>query len=92
MKKSPPVKQSWIDTCVDVHNFHVSQVKDEPSWTIEKTAKILNRSVGAVSQCLLLASWFKTHERQLKKFRSAKDALEFIRNKKREMKIQEVEL
>ena len=90
--KSPPVKQNWVDICVNIHNFHVSQVRDENGWTIEKTAKALQRSVGSVSQCLLLASWLKTHERQLRKFRNAKDALEFIRDKKREMKTQELDL
>lgn len=90
--KQPPVKPNWIDTCVSIYNFHVSQKKDEFDWTIEKTAKVLNRSEGAVSQYLMLASWLKTHERQLKKFRCAKDALEFVRNKKREINSQELEL
>lgn len=90
--KSPPVRLSWIDTCVEIHNFHVSQVKTEPNWTVEKTARILSRSVGSVSQNLLLASWFKTHEKQLRRFSCAKDALEFVRSKKKEMKTQELEL
>lgn len=90
--KQPPVKQSWIDICVEIHNFHVLQVRHEFGWTIEKTAKALNRSEGAVSQYLMLASWLKTHERQLRKFRCAKDALEFVRAKKREINSQEVEL
>lgn len=90
--KSPPVKQHWIAKCIDIHNFHVAQLRNEQSWTIEKTAKVLCRSVGSVSQDLLIASWLKTHEKQLKRFRSAKDALEFIRSKKKEMKTQELEL
>ena len=90
--KSPPVKQHWIAKCIDIHNFHVAQLRNEQSWTIEKTAKILCRSIGSVSQDLLLASWLKTHEKQLRRFRSAKDALEFIRAKRKEMKIQELDL
>lgn len=90
--KSPPIKQHWINKCIDIHNFHVSQVKEEPNWTIEKTAKALGRSVGSVSQDLLLASWLRTHEKQLRKFRNAKDALEFIRDRKREMRSRELEL
>lgn len=90
--KPPPIKQHWISKCIDIHNFHVNQCKSESNWTIEKTAKITCRSVGSVSQDLLLASWFKTHEKQLRRFRSAKDALEFIHNKKKEMKTQEIDI
>ena len=82
-----PIKQTWIDRCMDIHSFHTSQLKEEPSWTMEKTAKALQRSIGSVSQDLLLASWMKTHEKQLRKFTSAKDALDFVRNRKREMRI-----
>jgi 2-phospho-L-lactate transferase/gluconeogenesis factor (CofD/UPF0052 family) len=90
--KQPPIKQDWVAKCIDIHNFHVSQVKSESNWTVDKTAKALQRSVGSVCQDLLLASWLRTHEKQLKRFRNAKDALEFIRAKKREMKSQELEL
>lgn len=90
--KSPPIKQHWISKCIDIHNFHVSQLKSDSNWTVEKTAKVLCRSVGSVSQDLLLASWLRTHEKQLKRFRNAKDALEFVRSKKKEMRVQELEL
>ena len=90
--KAPPIKPNWIDRCVDIYNFHVSQLKSEPGWTVEKTANILCRSVGSVSQDLTLASWMRTHEKQLRRFRAAKDALAFIRERKREMRIREVEL
>jgi len=90
--KAPPVKQHWISKCIDIHNFHVAQIKSEPNWTVEKTAKVLCRSVGSVSQDLLLASWLKTHEKQLKRYKNAKDALEFVRGKKKEMRTQELDL
>ena len=87
--KSPPVKQSWLDRAIDIHRFHISQLKDESGWTIEKTAKALNRSIGSVSQDLLLASWVKTHEKQLKRCSSMRDALVFVRLKQREMRLEE---
>jgi len=90
--KAPPVKAHWIQRAVDIHNFHVSQLKAESNWTVDKTAKALNRSIGSVSQDLLLASWLKTHEKQLRRFSSAKDALEFIRNRKKEMNTQELDI
>ena len=87
--KSPPVKQNWIDRCVDIRRFHVQQLKDESNWTIEKTANALNRSIGSVSQDLLLASWLKTHDKQLRRCSSMRDALAFVRDKQREMKLEE---
>ena len=86
----PPVKLDWLDKAIQVHKFHVSQMKDEPSWTIAKTADALNRSIGSVSQDLLLASWSRTHEKQLKRFSSMREALEFVRTKEREMKLSEL--
>ena len=90
--KAPPVKQHWINKCIDIYNFHVSQLKAESKWTVEQTATVLQRSIGSVSQAITIASWLRTHEKQLKRFRNEKDAIQFIKNKKREMKTQELEL
>lgn len=52
----PPAKLSFIDLAIEIHRFHVQQIKDEPSWTLVKTAKCLDRSIGSVSQFLMIAS------------------------------------
>lgn len=90
--KAPPVKQNWLERAVDIHKFHIQQCKDESNWTIEKTAKALNRSIGSVSQDLLIASWLKTHEKQLKRFNSMREALAFVRSKQKEMRLEEIDL
>lgn len=90
--KSPLIKIGWLDRAVQVHNYHVQLCKDEKQWTIEKTAKSLNRSIGSVSQDITVASWVKTHEKQLRRFRSMADALGWIRDKKNEMRGKEIEL
>ena len=89
--KAPPVKQSWLERCIDIHRFHIHQLKDEPNWTIERTAKALNRSIGSVSQDLLLASWFKTHEKQLRRCSSMRDAIAWVRLKRKEMQLEDIE-
>jgi hypothetical protein len=86
-----PVKQDWLERAKEIHNFHIHQLRDEPDWTIEKTAKALNRSIGSVSQDILLAKWVKTHEKQLKRFDSMREALAFVRSKKRELELGEIE-
>lgn len=78
-------KINWLDRAVQVHNFHIQNQKAEPNWTLEKTAKALNRSIGSVSQDLTIASWFRTHEKQLRRLNSMRDALDYIKKKRQEM-------
>lgn len=85
---SPPIKSNWLDRALEVRRFHVEQCKGESNWTIQKTARSLNRSIGSVSQDLLIASWVKTHEKQLRRFDSMRDALDFVRTKQREMRLE----
>lgn len=92
MKPAGITKLNWLDRAVNIYNYHIGMCKQEKSWTIEKTAQSLNRSVGSVSQDITVASWVKTHEKQLRRFHSLSDALEWIKEKKREMKNQEIEL
>lgn len=87
----PPVKLDWLDNAIEIHKFHIAKLKDNPSWTVEKTALSLNRSLGAISQYILLGSWVKTHERQLRHCVTMRDALKFIRAKQYEMRITEIE-
>lgn len=88
MHHHPLVKHHWLDRAIEIHKFHIHQIKDEPNWTIEKTAKALNRSIGSVAQDLLLASWSKTHDKQLRRCSSMRDALAFVRTKKREIQLE----
>ncbi len=85
-----PKKSHWLEIAIQVYNFHVSQVEDDPSWTIKKTSVALERSVGSVSQYISVASYVHTHERQLRKFRSLTDAIEFVRDHKREIGLRKI--
>jgi len=86
--KSLPVKFHFLDRAIEIRRFHIEQCKEESNWTIEKTAKALNRSIGSVSQDLLLASWVKTHEKQLRRCSSMRDALAFVKDKQKEMRFE----
>ncbi len=87
-----PVKLNWVDTAIQIHTFHVAQIKSEPQWTLEKTAKALNRSTGSVSEYLLLASFLHTYEKQLRRIKSVRDAIAFVRSKQREILTRSLEL
>lgn len=92
MKPSPLAKLHWLDRAVQVYNYHVQLCKSESNWTIVKTATSLNRSVGSVSQDITVASWTRTHEKQLRRFHSMKDGLDYIKEKKQEMKHREIDI
>ena len=82
---SKPVKQTWLERAVSTYNYHIGRLKEDESHTIEDTAKELRRSSGGISEDLLIASWLRTHEDKIKSFKYAKDALDFIRGKKKRM-------
>ena len=58
---------------------------------MQKTADELNRSLGFISQAILVSSWLKTHETQLRKQSCRSHALDFIRMKKRERELAELD-
>jgi hypothetical protein len=86
------VKLNWLDRAIQVYNYHRGLCKTEPGWTIEKTAKALNRSIGSVSQDITVASWVATHVKQLRRFGSMREALSWIKDKKQEMRSREIDL
>ena len=88
--KSPPIKPHWLDRAINIHNFHVQQCKDNSDWTITKTSEALKRSLGSVSQDILIASWSKTHEKQLRRCSSMRDALAWVKIRQQEMRLEEV--
>jgi hypothetical protein len=89
-------KLDWLDRAIQVHNYHAGLCKEQSQlgkkWTIVQTAEMLNRSVGSVSQDITVAQWAKTHDRILRKYNSMRDALDFIRQRKQEMRHSEIEI
>lgn len=81
----------WIERAKETRRFHRSKLLDNPDWNTVKTAKALRRSMGSISEDLLIARWLKTHETQLEKFKHAYQALEFIREKQKEQELSEIE-
>ena len=88
--KSIPLKRHWLDITVEIHTFHISQLKDDSSWTLSKSAKALNRSIGSISEALLVASFLLTHEKQIKRCHSMREALEYIRSLQKQIRLRAV--
>jgi hypothetical protein len=81
-----PKKSSWQERVKQVEIYHVNQLKDEPNWRLADTARELNRSIGRVSEDLMLASWMRTHPK-VATFEKVQDALDYVRSKKRTIRL-----
>jgi hypothetical protein len=81
----------FIEKAKETHSFHRSKCLSHNKWTVAMTAKALRRSLGSISEDLLIAKWLKTHDKVLEKFDYAYEALEFIRKKKKELDLDEID-
>lgn len=84
-------QQRWIERAKETHKFHRAHCVLDDDWNMTRTAKALRRSIGSVCEDLKIASWLKTHEKELEKFEYAYQAIEFINKKKREIDLAEIE-
>ena len=75
-------KPSWVERVKHVALIHKSNLEDDENWTLQKTAKLLDRSVGRISEDLMLARYMKTHPR-VETFSTVQDALEYCRRIKK---------
>lgn len=84
MNKNP----DWLDRVKATHAFHVNRLKQDESWTIAQTAKLLKRGIGPVSEDLKVASWLKTHSHIIEKFEYFSEAIEWIRVRKHKLMLE----
>lgn len=91
MENKPDLETNWLDKVKHTYKCHVEQLRLNPKWRIEDTARFLNQSKGLTSEQLKVANWLKSYP-ELEKFDYFKDAIEFIRAKAHKLKIEEVEL
>lgn len=87
MKEQP----KFIEKAKETYRFHRDKLMSNDKWNTAKTAKALRRSIGSISEDLMIARWCRTHEPQLMKFRYAYEALEYIREKMKEQETEEIE-
>ena len=78
--------QKWVERVKHVEMIHKSQLRDDESWRVQDTAKMLNRSVGRICEDLMLARYIKTHPR-VELFTVVQDALDYCRKIKKMEKV-----
>lgn len=82
-----PKKLKWIERVEKTSHYHKERLKANPLHTLAETSKELNRAIGCVSEDIMIGEWLKTHRKYLERLRSMREALEFVRDKKREMRL-----
>lgn len=82
----PTYRFKWQERVRQVEMIHKNQLADNPKWGLRDTAAMLNRSLGKVSEDLMLAEWLKKDDR-VSRIRVIQDALDYVRKKKLEEKL-----
>jgi hypothetical protein len=73
----------YLERAKETYKFHRSKLVLDNGWNISKTAKALRRSIGSISEDLMIIKFYKDHEKELDKFDYAYEALEYIRKAQR---------
>lgn len=76
----------WVVRVKGVAQYHTSQLKDNSKWTLRDTARELRRSVGRVSEDLMLVSFMRTHPK-VETYKRIQDAVAYCRRIKREQRM-----
>ena len=79
----------WLERVKSTNRYHKERLRENPKHTIAKTAKSLKRAIGPVSEELKVAQWMKTHSADLIKCEYFHEAVAFIRDKQRQLEIEE---
>ena len=87
--KNSEIEPEWITKAIKTKNIHFHMKNNNSKWRIQDTAKLLKRSIGSISEDLLLASWLRSHRVYFDRFDYAKDALAYIRKKEREIELED---
>lgn len=73
------------------YEFHRSKLVENSAWRISDSARVLRRSIGSISEDLLIARWSRSHETKLAELEYAYQALKFIRQKEKDRDMEEIE-
>ena len=82
-------KPQWMEKVEITATYHKTQLRDNPKHRLADTAKALNKSIGRTSEELQLANALKDTEmrKKLERFKFVEDALGFLKDKRKEMRL-----
>lgn len=79
------MNQKWIQRAIETYRYHAQKLKENKHWRLSDTAKALRRSLGSISEDVLIAEWLKEHDAEIKRFKYCKDALSYIRERQQQL-------
>lgn len=83
--------EKWLEKARETHKFHSQKKKEDKNWKLQHTAKALNRSIGSICQDIEISKWHRISPNKIERCKYAKDALEFIREEKGNLEVDEFE-
>lgn len=81
------IKRDWIERAELTSAYHKEKLRSNINHKVSDTAEQLKRSKGRISEDLMIVEWLKTHRKQIEKFKTMIDALNYIREKKKELRL-----
>lgn len=81
----PPKRLSWQERCVEIHAFHIYNIKLIRYWSVRDTSKALNMAVGSVCEYLQLAEYLRAHP-FMHTIKGLVEAVKWMRSKKSELR------
>lgn len=84
-------EQKWLLRAKETYKYHRERLLGDDKWTLTQTATILRRSLGGVSEDILIARYHKKHPIEIDKFDYAYEALKWIRDVQKASSLEEIE-
>ncbi len=86
----PVILPDYLQKAINTHKIHVANLRGHDKWTIIQTAKALSRSKSSIADDIMIARWYRIHPKRLESIKTTKDALEWIRDKEKEVEREDV--
>lgn len=86
LDKESASKLKWQEKIHRCEEFHKGMLRQDSTWTIDKTAQELGYSQSTMAEYLLVANYIKTYP-NIERFDTFDEALKFMRKKRKELKL-----
>lgn len=75
-------KPAWLQRAISTYNYHALQCKNDPKWTLAKTAKKTGRAIGPISEDIRVAEYYKVYPDKILSFQYMIEAIDYVKSKK----------
>lgn len=80
----------YLSKAKETYYFHRSKLLSNDKWTVAQTAKSLKRSLGSISEDLLIARCYRLYKKQMERFDFAYQAIEYIREQQKKSDLEDL--